>query len=404
MNGPSRTWIPVMLLGALLSGCLSPLAMHRAVLQYDETVRQVEAEMLLLNIARARHGLPIHFTGVSSVAATFDFRTQAGFGAQLFENGGPVFAKNFYTLNLGASVAESPTIGIVPIQGEEFTKRILTPIDEAKFDFLMTQGIEPAIIVRLLARGIAVEEGERRAFFLNLPHRRDEYAEFRRRVLHLSALNLARHLHVGPIEYEEPWPLPLDHPLTTQAFAKGYRWITDEAGGASQLSRRVIGRIAVTNYPLSSLSNEERRRLQRKAERHARNYVLVDVRPGHPGGDYPWHGQIKLRSFNAIVHFVARGIADEPEFEVNRHPRTGPVLRNPDTTLKVYESPSPQFPAAFSITLEDRWYAVGRNGTPPEEESDRAWNREAFAVLAQLYQMTVTDVSRVLTPPITIAK
>ena len=64
------------LLGALLlsslMGCLSPIAMHRAVIEYDRTVSYVEADLLLLNIARARYHRPVHFTAVSSVAATFD--------------------------------------------------------------------------------------------------------------------------------------------------------------------------------------------------------------------------------------------------------------------------------------------------------------------------------------------
>src|SRR5882672_4634381 len=37
----------------LLTGCLSPIAMHRAVIEYDRTVSYVEADLLLLNIARA---------------------------------------------------------------------------------------------------------------------------------------------------------------------------------------------------------------------------------------------------------------------------------------------------------------------------------------------------------------
>lgn len=83
--------------------------------------------------------------------------------AQVFENGGPVLAKNFYTLNLGASVAENPTVSIIPVQGGDFTKRILTPMDETKFDFLGGHEVEPAIVLRLMAGGLAVEsDGKRR--------------------------------------------------------------------------------------------------------------------------------------------------------------------------------------------------------------------------------------------------
>jgi hypothetical protein len=38
------------------------------------------------------------------------------------------------------------------------------------------------------------------------------------------------------------------------------------------------------------------------------------------------------------------------------------------------------------------------------DRETREWNREAFELLSQLYQMTVTDVARVPTLPITISK
>jgi len=384
-----------------LNGCLSPLAMHRAVLEYDRTVNLLEAEMLLLNIARAKQGQPLHFTAVSNVAATFDFRSSGGIGGQLFESSGPVFARNFYMFNLGASMAESPTVSIIPVQGEDFTKRILTPMDETKFDFLVTQGVEPAIVLRLMGRGLAVESDGKRTFYLNLPHRPEEYREFRKRILHLSGLNVARELQVGPITFEEAWPLPLDHPLTGQALDKGYEWSRDERGHA-QLIRRVTGRVALTNYDPGSLGNEERRRLHQRADRYPRNYVLVDIRPGHPGGDYPWQGQIKLRSFNGILGFLARGIAAEPEFGVEPDPRSKQAPRNPVKTLAIAETDDRPSEAVFAAALEDRWYAM--DGGPEGDEEPRRWNREAFELLSQLYQMTVTDVARVPTLPITISK
>ncbi|MDH5640641.1 MAG: hypothetical protein OEY28_05060 [Nitrospira sp.] len=390
----------VIALGSL-AGCLSPVAMHRAVIQYDRTVNEVEAEMLLLNIARAKQGHPLHFTAISNVAATFDFRSTGGFGGQLFENSGPVFAKNFFFFNFGASVGENPTVSIVPVQGEDFTKRILTPMDETKLDFLLTQGIEPAIVLRLMGRGLAVESDGKRTFYLNLPHRTEEYREFRKRILHLSALNLSRHLQVGPIIYEEAWPLPLDHPLTSQALGKGYEWSRDEKG-QPQLIRRMTGRVVITNYDPGLLGNEERRRLQREAERYPRNYVFVDVRPGHPGGDYPWRGQIKLRSFNGILGFLARGIEAEPEFGIDPDPRSTPIGRNPVRTLAVVETEDRPSEAVFAAELEGRWYAMDRG--PKGDEEPQRWNQEAFELLSQLYQMTVTDVARVPTLPITISK
>ena len=62
-----------------LTGCLSPIALERAVLQYDRKVQLIKSEILLLNVARAKQHLPGHFTTVSSIAATFDFQVNTGF-------------------------------------------------------------------------------------------------------------------------------------------------------------------------------------------------------------------------------------------------------------------------------------------------------------------------------------
>ena len=61
-----------------LTGCVSPTALHTAVVTYDKAAAQVQAELLLLNIARARNVEPLHFTALSSVAATFNFGSARG--------------------------------------------------------------------------------------------------------------------------------------------------------------------------------------------------------------------------------------------------------------------------------------------------------------------------------------
>ncbi|HKC92695.1 MAG TPA: hypothetical protein VKB81_01615, partial [Nitrospira sp.] len=208
-----------------LTGCLSPIAMHRAVIEYDRTVSYVEADLLLLNIARARHHRPVHFTAVSSVAATFDFRTNAGIRGGI----GPSTDSTERAINLeySASVAENPTITIVPIAGEEFTKRILRPLDESHVDFLVRQGFDIGMVLRLMARGIAIDGEETPTILFNSPSRKEEYTEFRRRLLHLASLDFQKQLRIGPIMYEEAYPVALDRALTpaevVAALQKGYR-------------------------------------------------------------------------------------------------------------------------------------------------------------------------------------
>lgn len=391
-----------------LTGCVSPVAMHRAVMEYDRTASRIEAELLLLNVTRARHHRHLHFTAISNVAATFDFRSSAGFSGELFEGvfsgEGQGFTKNFYSFNLGASVAENPTINIIPIQGEEFTKRILAPIDEIKFGFLFHRAVFPAMLLRLMTHGIVVEQAGTDAVSVlpNNPSLVEGYREFRRRVMHLSALSLEHKLHVGSLVYEEVWPLPLDHPLTPKALEKGYRWTFSGEGQASLLTRQVIGRVAITNYDPARLPNEERRRLHEESERYPPDHILVDIRPGSPGGTYPLRGRIQLRSFQAILGFLSEGIADNPEFDVEKDPRTGPVLANPRRTLEIIETTAPPSEAAIAVEFESHWYSVRKSAG--EIGDLHAWNLEAFRVLYQIFQLTVTDVGRVPTFPITIAK
>ena len=350
------------------SGCVSPVAMHRAVLQYDWTVNRIETELLLLNIARTRYHEPIHFTAVSNIAATFDFRVSSGMTGLLADTPGA----DSLSLTLGSSAAENPTVTIIPIQGEEFTKRLLTPITEKTILSLGQQGIDPAILFRLVSQGIILEDNDgRRRFLLNQPHRQDEYREFRRRVMHLSWLHSERHLFIDPLQFTD--------------------------GG-----QRKTGRIVMTNYDPNTLSDNEREALNRKAERFNDQHILVDIRPDHPGGDFTMFGEIKLRSFKAILGFIGRGIVEEQEVEVDPDPRTGPVAVNPAKTLTIRESHTQPEEAIISAQKRGLWYYIDQeSATGPS--FDR-WNHEAFDLLYQLYHFTVTDISKTPTLPIAISK
>ena len=54
----------LLIAGALiLTGCVGPVALHKAVLEYDDTIQRLESEILLLNIARLHnnHSVPNTF-------------------------------------------------------------------------------------------------------------------------------------------------------------------------------------------------------------------------------------------------------------------------------------------------------------------------------------------------------
>ncbi len=113
-------------------------------------------------------------------------------------------------------------------------------------------------------------------------------------------------------------------------------------------------------------------------------------------------GMIQLRSFNAIIGFVARAISEEPGFHVDPDPRSGPVTMNPDKVLEIEELTVAPSEAEFSVAFEGTHYSISR--FPISGGMVPSWNQEAFAVLANLFQMTVTDVSNAKAPIISISK
>lgn len=187
-----------------------------------------------------------------------------------------------------------------------------------------------------------------------------------------------------------------------EATEKGYRWEVNVETGTHTVWRPTIGRLLISNYDSKRLSNEERRQLHLEALQYPESQVLVDIRPGFPGGDYPLHGTLLLRSINAIVGFVGRNFEEDREFAVTPDPRTITLVRNPTHTLEIVESASKPGEIEFAVYFEGKYYSIKRY--PVEQRTESNWNQESFAVLSHLFQMTVTDLGKVPTPAITIQK
>ncbi len=383
-----------------LSGCLSTVAMHEAVLSYDRTAVQVGGEILLLNIARSRHHHSVHFTAISSVAATFNFQVSAGATPPLgaLESGmglAPVF---------GGLMSENPTITIIPIEGEEFGKRVLAPIHENKFHMLFEQGTDLGMLLRLMVSEMRLTRGDGQRVFSNRPSRRSEYEEFRRRVLHMVALHRQHKLFLEPIVVEETVTLPLPNQAKAgiveiiEALKSGFRW--KQQGDGAILTRKIGGHILISNYDPDLLPNEDRRKLLDQAILLHDNETLVDIREGFPGGEYPFRGTIRMRSFLGVLQFLAQAVAEEQEYHVEQDPRSGPVPFNPPQALEITESTSKDSDAAISVPYEGKVYSIKQGSDPAS-----VWNLEAFRLLNQLFQLTVSPSELQRTSPsITIAK
>ena len=378
-----------------VTGCLSPITLNRAVTAYDQAITDAISKQLLINIARAHQHQPIHFTGVSNIAATFDFRVSAGATPALTGEASrglmPIF---------GGSMAENPTISISPIEGEEFTKRLLTPFQESKLLLLLRQRYDVDLLLRLMAQELRIRENGQEVTYRNTPADKNGYEMFRRVVTHLSAIQDQNQLHAEPLVYNRTWTIPANSVTAEgfQALQKEYLVTYSQKDNTYTLRKQVLGRTLITNYDPATLSPEERARLVDEAEEGHSNDVYFDIRPGHIGGDYPLKGDFRLRSFNRILHFLGRSLDEDPEYHVDKDPRTPTVHENPVHTMDLLLSDGAPSGADLSIQSNGKYYSVNITGPLAR------WNREAFQMLYLLFQMTISEVPRVGIPSITIAK
>ena len=378
------------------SGCGgSMVPLDSAVVSYDRKTADSMSKLLLLNIARARHNQPMHFTGISSIAATYRYTLEGGVGPAATGDLGWLVLPSFR-----GSAEENPTISLGPMQGDEFTQRLLTPFEEQKLTLLLRQGYDIDALLRLLGAEIRIDDhaSGKIAVYTNRPSHAEGYTLYRRVMIHLSSIQDRHALRVEPLHFEYVWSVP-EAAVTPESFLTTYKdfSLTHDADRKTyRVSKRVNGRVMITNYDPSVLPNEELLQLHEEAAAVPANDVVVDIRAGYPGGEMPLHGTLRLRSFHEVLTFIARGISEEPEFAVTPDPRTPSVTENPVRTLEVAESASAPNGEGPSVGLDGRHYFV-------RPQRGYQWNQKAFNMLAQLFQMSVSAVPQA-GPAITISK
>lgn len=373
------------------AACATTTRLDHVVVSYDQTSQESISKLLLLNIARARHNLPMHFTAISSVVATYRFTASGGVAPAATGDIGflPV-------PTISAGVEESPTVSISPMQGDEFTQRLLTPFPEAKLTLLLRQDYDVDTLFRLLGAEVRLAGDKGIAIYANHPVDKDGYTMFRKVVAHLSSIQDRHALFIEPLYYQVNWNVPAAA-VTPESFNATYKEFTlsfDPQTKQYRVFKRINGRVMITNYDPALLTNEERFKLHTEADEVPFNDVLVDIRPGYVGGEYPMHGTLRLRSFHEVLTFVGRAIGEEPEYDVQPDPRTPRISENPVRTLDIAESHDD--PGGISVEVGGFHYAV-------RAEHGYQWNKKAFSVLYQLFQMSVSTVEH-NGPGITIAK
>lgn len=138
-------------LALLLGGCASvgPKALKDARFNYNLAVQISANEQMLLNLVRLRYRDNPVFLEITNISTQFSLSTGANAGADIKE-----VYPDTYSLGLGLSYAEKPTISFSPLHGEQFVKRLLSPIPLEHLILLLNSGWRVDRVLRLCVQRI----------------------------------------------------------------------------------------------------------------------------------------------------------------------------------------------------------------------------------------------------------
>lgn len=125
---------------AVLSGCASnigPKTVGRARFDYNQALSRSWNEQMLLNLVRLRYRDTPVFLEVGTVLAQYSVTGAGTVGVEIADGS---FEDDIYGIGGAVEVRESPTITYTPLQGEEFVRRLMTPVSPATVLLLSQAG------------------------------------------------------------------------------------------------------------------------------------------------------------------------------------------------------------------------------------------------------------------------
>jgi len=150
-----RSGHTLLIVGALgLAGCaaVGPKSITAGRGVYTEVINRTEDEQILNVLVRMRYEETFGMMSVASVTANLRFTTRAG--AQFGVGNSDNFAGNLVPLSAGVAYEENPTISYVPLNGEDFMRRMINPVSASEWILLAGQVKNEGLVLDLGIRSI----------------------------------------------------------------------------------------------------------------------------------------------------------------------------------------------------------------------------------------------------------
>ncbi|MEM8724458.1 MAG: hypothetical protein AAGE86_02950, partial [Pseudomonadota bacterium] len=150
MIGPALRLLGLALGAGALTGCAFAPQLQRVAMDQNQMVAEVEDELTLLNIVRASHRFPLHFTAVSEVNGNVEVSGSLGLDAAL-KSGVDTFEPG---TGLGAKTA--PNFRATVLATEKFQRGIQQPITAQTVAYYLDAGWPDQLIMALFVERVDV--------------------------------------------------------------------------------------------------------------------------------------------------------------------------------------------------------------------------------------------------------
>lgn len=313
----ARCWAA--LAAALLAGCVAPgpETLHRQRLQYNEVVKTSAEEQLLLNIVRLRYTDTPSSLAVSAIAAQFERAQSAGL-LPFFAASGADVNRSFSAVlpQFSISGADRPTFSLTPLDDQEFTRRLFTPLPLDGLVYLAKTTWPIATVFRLYLENLNWVPNAELASGPT-PRGAPAYVDFLRGVEALNTLQRRGQVVFGTDRVDEavgsPVPARTVRAADVLAAAKeGLEYRRDPAGATWTLYRkRQQPVLRIDPAALGSPEVAELVRTFRLRPGLARYEITSEALSPFPA-TYPDDGVVLLdletRSLLQALYFVSHGI------------------------------------------------------------------------------------------------
>ncbi|MCZ6652815.1 MAG: hypothetical protein O7D91_07295 [Planctomycetota bacterium] len=343
---------------SIAPGCatLGPTSLPADRFNYNKSLARSANEQLLLNIVRLRYGEPLHWLEVSSMLSQYSL--EASVNANSWWNDldtwGPALravygvdgdASKQSGVDGGVSYSDRPTISYTPVQGEDFARRLLSPVPVSIVLFFAQAGWPIDEVLQLCVDRINGLANPLSASPFMAAIEGDAAAKFERMLDLLRATQ-----NVGRLQGAIETAPDSDEPVLVLDP-------TDEdAGGAEEL-RRILGIDATVT----------RIRVTPRGHANARDELAIQT-----------------RSLLGIMQVLARFV-EPPE----AHARRQMILKWPDlgTTrdcLRVRHSSTPKSSVFVQIRHKGHWFYI--------DDAD-VNSKRTFALITYLYSLQASDLT-----------